>query len=122
MKTADIANKPPSAWIPETDPVKIAILNKSIEEASELIKILARCTVQGIGASDPETGEPNRQELADELDDMQAMIGIIRNHFGIEPNTERQSKKRSYQWAWYAILEVSHGDEAPMLPSADMNR
>lgn len=106
MKTNDIDTKPPSAWIPETDPVKIAILGKSIEEASELVKILARCIVQGIEQSNPDTEEPNREELADELDDVETMIHIIRTHFNVPSSKDRQRKKANYQSRWYEMLEM----------------
>lgn len=106
MKTQDIDNAPPSPWIPETDPLNLAVLGKASEECSELSKILARCIIQGIEASHPETGEPNRAELQDELDDVETMLHIVRERFNIPRSTTRQHAKLRYQDKWHESLKA----------------
>lgn len=103
MKTENIGQLY-QLWQPEQDPTRLAVLGKAIEESSELIKELARCIIQGFEASHPETGEPNRCALADELDDMEALIHLIREKFQIEPCSERQFKKIQMQRRWYADI------------------
>lgn len=105
MKTKDIPNTPPSAWQPETDTIRCAILGKAQEELHELGKEIARAQAMGLDGINP-NGESVRDALADELDDAEVLINIMRAKFNIPRNTKRQRAKRDYQEAWYSMLVV----------------
>lgn len=103
-KTVDIGKRV-DPWKPETDPVRISILGKTQEECNELGIELARCIIQGIDETNPTTNELNRWGLADELDDMETMIKIIREEFKIPRNYDRQHLKYRAQQTWYGMTD-----------------
>ena len=61
-------------WMPEKDPVRLAILGKMAEEASELAGRCARAIIQGLDAIDPDSRRTNEQELRREIADVRACI------------------------------------------------
>ena len=104
-KTADIGTSF-SPWKPETNPIRQAVLGKTQEELCELGIAIARCQIQGIDEINPTTQESNRNELADELDDVETMIMILREQFNIQQNTNRQYRKYEAQYIWYGSLKA----------------
>ncbi|MBP1850539.1 hypothetical protein [Rhizobium halophytocola] len=95
-------------WLPEPDIVTHQALGKAAEEASELSKIAARCMIQGLDASDPKSGIANRQALADELADMEAVIGWITDLLKIDIETHNARADRKYTGfaEWQKMLEA----------------
>lgn len=104
MRTEDIGTIY-SPWQPETDPVRNAIYSKVQEELNELGIEVSRCQSQGIEETNPTTAVMNIFGLADELDDVEVMIQIIRDKFKIPRNMERQEKKRVMQDRWHQDLQ-----------------
>lgn len=68
---------PMSNWQPESNQTIVALLGKLQEECAELIKISARCTIQGVDGRDPDTFAPNMETLADECADTIAMVELV---------------------------------------------
>lgn len=97
-------------WLPENDLIRRQVLNKLTEETGELLQIVGRCLAQGIDHSDPKTGKPNIEALADEIADVSAAIvwlrAIITLPAGIE---ERCFRKLVGFREWQRLLEASNG-------------
>jgi NTP pyrophosphatase (non-canonical NTP hydrolase) len=108
MNTEDIAARPPSPWIPERDPLTLAILGKLAEECGELSSRLARCIIQGTGANDPETGRSNVAHVADELADVFACMELAVEHLAVDEAEFdlRIMRKVDYLQAWHVMLRV----------------
>lgn len=66
-----------SPWMPEQDRIRLAVLGKLIEECNELSARAARCIIQGIDETDPDTGRTNRAELAREVADVWACLNVL---------------------------------------------
>jgi len=98
-------------WLPESRTVIHQALGKGAEEAAELGKILSRCLIQGMGASDPKTGVPNLTALADELADMEAVIEWLFELLPLDVNTHntRAGRKLDGFRRWKEMLEA-HAD------------
>lgn len=99
--------KPPSCWIPMSDPVDLAALGKLCEEVNELGKIIARTIIQGINERDPETQYMNRHALEDELADVEALCRIVTARFGLNEGrmAVRTAVKIDHKAAWFKMLE-----------------
>ncbi len=69
-----------SPWMPEQDQIRLAILGKLGEEASELAQRCFRCIIHGLDELDPDTGRTNRVELEREISDVIACIVTSENN------------------------------------------
>ena len=99
-------------WLPESRTVIHQALGKAAEEAAELSKILSRCLIQGLDASDPKTGIPNRVSLAEELADMDAAIAWLFEVIPMndEDHNARADRKLDGFRRWQDMLEAhAHG-------------
>lgn len=99
-------NERPSKWIPMTNLIDLAHLGKLGEETGELIGIVSRCVIQGIGESDPETGKPNVQALMEEIADVYAMGELAIERFGLdrEEISKRKLRKMNMKREWHKML------------------
>lgn len=73
-----------SPWMPDTDPLNLAVLGKATEEGGEVTTACGRCIVQGIEESEPVTHKPNRMMLADEIADSFATCNWLIDHFDLD--------------------------------------
>jgi hypothetical protein len=78
----EMATRQPAPWQPEKRPTILALIGKLGEESSELSKIAARIVIQGLEASCPDTGRPNRELLEDEIADVAALCGLTMQRCG----------------------------------------
>lgn len=95
-----------SKWIPESDPMILRRVGKTSEEASELVKVCSRITIQGLDGVDPATGEANRVSLAKEVADVMAQCEVTINALRLDPDavyTRTQEKKRQMA-EWEAMF------------------
>lgn len=87
-------------WNPTTNASEIRSIGKAQEECAELMKILARCLIQGVDGVDPETGKTNRDALAEEIADVTAALSIVSDDFDLDPLSARVSRKRLLLRLW----------------------
>lgn len=94
-------------WLPESRTVIHQALGKAAEEAAELAKILSRCLIQGLDASDPETGKPNLASLADELADVEATTEWLFRllPLDVDSHNTRAGRKLDGFLLWQKMLE-----------------
>lgn len=95
-----------SPWRPISNPFHIRRLGKLQEELSELQKAVARCLIQGLDGTDPDTGEPNLTALWKEAADVQAQIDVSAATFRL-PVLEMAARalvKRARMDEWEAAL------------------
>lgn len=111
-----MSDTPLNPWVPERDPLALAVLGKLAEECGEAGQIVARCIIQGIGESEPVTGKPNRQALEDEIADILATTTMAVEHFGLDLHriSDRRYKKIQHLTRWHGLIrseqdEVTHG-------------
>lgn len=92
-------------WHPMNDPVDLKHMGKLIEECGELAAIAARCMIQGVDGSDPDSGKPNRQALMEEIADVIANIKLCSKRFDIyqEHVEERVENKMRRLAAWHRM-------------------
>lgn len=109
MDTEDI--KQPSLWIPMSDPVDLAHIGKLGEEASELARICARITIQGINGLDPDSNKLNVQALEDEIADVYAMAGLCIGRFklNVDHIELRERRKKMMKRTWHDMLRKALG-------------
>lgn len=95
-----------SDWQPITSKADLAILGKLIEELGECSSIAARCIIQGIDESDPETGVLNLASLRNEIADVVAMCSLITDIYSLDTNTmdKRTKIKYAHKMEWYMQL------------------
>ncbi|MET3925584.1 hypothetical protein [Devosia sp. 2618] len=99
------ADKPAiTAWFPETDQFRLAVLGKLAEEASELSARACRCIIQGLDERDPETQRLNREELAREVADVTACLEILREVLSIVPSDTRIASKANGFRNWHHLI------------------
>ena len=84
MEDAEIAKKPLNPWKPESDPRRIAILGKLIEETNEQGSAAGRVLIQGIDEVEPVTLKPNRKWLEDEIADVLALQRFTVEEYGLD--------------------------------------
>ena len=96
----------PSKWIPITNMVDTAHIGKALEEAGELVSILARIQIQGIDEVDPDTGKPNRIALQEELADFRAMAFLLTERFDLDraQMAIRAARKVEMKREWHRML------------------
>ena len=97
---------PPSAWIPETNAVRVAVLGKLIEENCECGAKAARCIIQGIMERDPKTDQVNFDALQEEVADILALAYLNIEVLGLDKSEilNRAEKKLAHKRAWIAKL------------------
>jgi len=93
-----------SPWMPETDPIRLAIYGKMIEELGELTSRAARSIIQGPLEIDPSTGRTNEEEMLREIADVHACINTYLNHFNIVPSDERTFNKVRGFYRWHNMI------------------
>jgi hypothetical protein len=96
-----------SPWQPEQDKLMLALLGKHIEELSECAAISARCVIQGIDEREPVTHLLNREELENELADVQATTHLLVVRLGLNRNQMELRKwaKAKHLGGWHLKLE-----------------
>ena len=104
----------PQPWVPENDPLRIALLGKLIEELNECGAIAARCLIQGIDEREPVTGVVNRHALEKELADVFAQAGASILRLGLdEPSIKvRLQKKTEFTGQWFDHLSQENDEGA----------
>lgn len=73
-----------SPWMPDTNPLNLAVLGKAVEEGGEVTTACGRCIIQGIEESEPVSLKPNRKMLSDEIADSFATCGWLIDYFGLD--------------------------------------
>jgi len=93
-------------WQPMSEPIDVAHLGKLAEEVNELGCAVSRCLIQGIDASEPITGKPNREWLEDEIADVYATITMAIDRFGLDELRilARMGNKRTHLRGWHSML------------------
>lgn len=111
---------PPSPWQPERDPIALAVLGKFCEELGEATAIIARCIIQGIGESEPVTGEPNATAAEKEVADILATAHMVIEHFGLRRSLieRRTDRKIAHLTQWHRMLESPQSPSASGVPSS----
>lgn len=94
-----------SPWMPERDPVTLAVLGKLIEECNELSARAARCIIQGCDEIDPDTGRTNMTELERETADVMACLQMARERLGLLASSDRQAAKAAGFRRWHKMIE-----------------
>lgn len=103
MKTEEIIKaKRPDDWRPEQDETVVKHLGKLGEECCELGARLFRAVIQGVDGIDPVTGRTNRDEIADEIADVEALVMHLKAKLQLNPVTisERKCKKFDFGAPW----------------------
>lgn len=94
-----------SPWVPERDPVTLAVLGKLVEELNEASARAARCIIQGCDEIDPDTGRTNMTELEREVADVMACFEMTRERLGLFHSSDRQAAKASGFRRWHKMIE-----------------
>jgi hypothetical protein len=103
-------NDPP--WVPVTDMVERAHLDKLNEEMHELGKVLSRIGSQGIDGCDPGTGAGNGDELRKEASDVLFTLRMLFEYYRIvwpdnDPEMiERMIRKTEQKRQWHHECSV----------------
>lgn len=101
-----------TAWMPETDQHRLAVLGKLIEECNELAGRAARCIIQGLDAIDPDSGRLNWEELAREIADVNACIWQVSDRFAIGPDDLRVAAKHAGFDRWHDLIDATNAERA----------
>lgn len=90
-------------WHPVTDPVLLKYLGKLAEECGELSAIVARCIIQGVDGTEPDTGVLNRTALENEIADATANMILVSKKLGLSRDriAERSNLKIQRLEAWH---------------------
>lgn len=106
-----IADAPPSAWIPETNPIILAAIGKLGEEAAECASICCRIAIQGHWASEPVTGKSNLKALAQEIADVRAQCDNVEAILSLDQTyiSGRHTQKLNYVQQWMQMLKEKFG-------------
>jgi len=94
-----------SPWLPEQDRIRLATLGKLIEELNEASSRAARCIIQGLDETDPDTGRTNRAELEREISDVLACIEMASIELHVEPDPQRQDGKVDHFQRWHELID-----------------
>lgn len=98
METNTATPPDPSPWHPETDPTRLKMLGKLIEELNEASSAAARCIIQGIDEVEPSTLKPNREWLEDELADVIANTRLVIERFELNATRIDVRARRKYTY------------------------
>lgn len=98
-----------SPWMPDTNPLNLAVLGKAGEEGGEVSTACCRCIIQGIDESEPVTGKPNRTALEDEIADAFATGNWLIEHFGLDRDRigARSRKKLGGFRRWLDMIRAA---------------
>jgi len=96
----------PTDWKPITNQADLAILGKLIEELSECSSVAARCIIQGIDETNPETSQTNAKRLKNEIADVLAMVALATDIYQFDTTEidERVKIKYAHKMQWYLDL------------------
>lgn len=94
-----------SAWRPEQDLHRLAVLGKLIEECNELSARAARCIIHGIDQPDPDTGRTNLAELEREMADVEACMLQVQMRLGGKFDYARASSKHAGFDEWHQLID-----------------
>lgn len=97
-----------SPWVPMTDPVDQKVTGKFIEELGECIAATARCQIQGLYETEPDTGKPNKQWVEEEIADVEAGIILMKERFHLDREAieQRVQRKLHNLRKWHRMDEV----------------
>lgn len=90
-------------WHPMNDPVDLKHMGKLIEELNECSSAAARCLIQGINESEPETGEINKAWLEKEIADVKANIQLVCERFDLIISQARIDGKLKHLRNWHKM-------------------
>lgn len=93
-----------SAWFPEQDQIRLAVLSKLIEECNELSARAARCIAQGVDEIDPDSGRTNRVEMTREVSDVIACCQKLSDAMDIGGDAERINRKFLGYGRWHDLI------------------
>lgn len=94
-----------SAWIPDTDRHRLAVLGKLIEELNEAGSRAARCIIQGHEELDPKSGRSNIDELMREFADVTACMVLTVESFAVGASEARTAEKIAGFKEWHTLIE-----------------
>lgn len=91
-------------WQPITDPLTLAVLGKLGEELNEAAGRVSRSVIQGLDATDPDSGLLNSVHLSWELGHVLACIDMLGTVLAIVPDqAQRYTKIVGYQ-RWHNMI------------------
>ena len=104
--------KPPSPWIPMSDPVDVKHLGKLCEELNECGAAASRGLIQGIDEPEPTTGKINRAWLAEEIADVLANVELVTERFNLPLHAiiARKERKKANLRIWHAVAAVDYSE------------
>lgn len=94
-----------SAWFPEQDQHRLAVLGKLAEECNELAARASRCIIHGLKEVDPVSGRTNAEELSREIADVEACLAIADEELGLTFDTTRMAKKLAGFRDWHRLID-----------------
>jgi hypothetical protein len=103
-------------WIPEKDPLTVAVIGKLGEECSEGSNACHRAIIQGIKASHPVTGKPNREAILEEIADIEASIFLAKEYLASSVELEAIRLRRANKilhlrdWLRKMLAEINQDD------------
>lgn len=95
-----------SPWIPEKDPIVLAVYGKFLEELGECSSITSRCLIQGFYEVEPTSLLSNSEALENEIADVFACIEMCINSFDLNRKRmqERVMAKIEHLTKWHQML------------------
>lgn len=95
-------------WLPEKDPLVLAIVGKIGEEASELSKASSRAVIQGLEYVNHD-GQPNLEKMIEEYCDVVAAFKVLRTVANITQEMEhliavRINMKEAHLLRWLQLM------------------
>lgn len=94
-----------TAWLPEQDRHRLAVLGKLAEECNELSGRAVRCIIQGLDECDPTTGRTNREELAREIADVEACLSQVAKRLAVDFDLTRCADKSRGFDLWHRLID-----------------
>ena len=94
-----------TAWMPETDQHRLAVLGKLAEEANELAGACVRAIIQGIDGTDPASGRTNRDEIGREFGDVVACFQQLEDRIGVSVDHARIDRKFDGFNDWHDLID-----------------
>jgi hypothetical protein len=96
----------PAPWVPMSNPKDIKVTGKALEELGEAVAALARCLIQGIDATEPSSGKPNKEWAQDELADVNATSYLLAEHFELDKDAimKRRGRKIDHLKKWFEMM------------------
>lgn len=98
-----------SPWLPEQDRMRLAILGKLAEEASELAARASRCIIQGLDELDPDHGLPNSELLQREMADVTACMLVVQRELKLPSLLVRVGEKLKGYARWHRFIREHEG-------------